>query len=203
MGWAVASKHDQNIGKLGLSLFFFNQWLQSDRRTGDTVDVTMKVGGVWATPYIYKWGSRTFRTGGAIVMANPATIVVTYAYVAGAITSDAIDPDEGLDNYLGFTSGGEFGNQPNYVTGDANDSGYFNVVRNFANILKAKRAAKDAKKQRALEAAYIRDYWMNQHFDTIRGNWLAMTQEERDAVNAGWQGTASSSDYQGRIYPTN
>jgi hypothetical protein len=201
VGWAVKSKHDLMIGKLLATSYFVNQWRVSDQRSGDTVDVAMKVAPIWLTGAAFRWGSRFFRTGVAFVGANPVTAVVTYAYVAGAITSDAIDPEEGLDNYIGFTTGGAHGNQPNYVTGDANDSGYFNVVQNFANILKAKRAAKAAKKQKALEAAYIQDYWMNAHLETLTQNWLAMTQEERDAVNAGWQGRASSSDYQGRIYP--
>lgn len=183
MGWAVASKHDLMMGKLLYTSYFLNQWRVSDQRTGDTLDVAMKVAPIWFAGTAYRWGSRLFRTGGSFLVANPVTAVVTYSYVAGAITSDVIDPEEGLNNYLGFTTGGEYGNQPNYVTGDANDSGYFNVVRNFSNILKAKRAAKKAKEQKALEAAYIRDYYMNAHLESLKQKWLAMTPEERAAMS--------------------
>ena len=170
------------FGKLALTGYYINQWRVSDQRTGDTVDVGTKIGVIWGTGLAYRLGGWAVRTTSAFVVSNPVTATVTYAYVAGAITSDAIDPEEGLDNYLGFTTGGEYGNQPNYVTGDANDSGYFNVVRNFSNILKAKRAAKNAKKQKELEAAYIRDYEMNQHLETLTQQWLAMTPEEQAAL---------------------
>jgi len=194
-------KFDLFAGKVAATAYYANQWRVSDQRSGDTVDVAIKTGLIWGTGTAYRLTGWSIRYVGGVVVANPITAVAAYSYLGGAIVSDAIDPEEGLDNYVGFTTGGVFGNQPNYVTGDANDSGYFNVVQNFANILKAKRAAKTAKKQKELEAAYIRDYYMNARLETLTQNWLAMTQAERDAVNAGWQGRASSSDYQGRIYP--
>ena len=54
--------------------------------------------------------------------------------VTGAVVSNVIDEEEGLDNYLGFITGGTVGNEPNYFTGDPNDSGYFNVPRNFETV---------------------------------------------------------------------
>jgi hypothetical protein len=56
--------------------------------------------------------------------------------VVGAVVSDAIDEEEGFDNYTGFISGGTWpgSNDPNYLTGDPNDSGYFNVPKNLETI---------------------------------------------------------------------
>ena len=176
-------KFDLFAGKAAVTGYYINQWRQSDQRTGDDVDVAIKIGFIWGTGTAYRLGGWGLRTVGGVVVAHPITAVVTYSYVAGGITSDAIDPDQGLGNYLGFTTGGGTGNQPNYLTGDANNSGYFNVVQNFANILKAKRAAKKAKEQKALEDAYIRDYYMNQHFETLTQQWLAMTPEERAVLS--------------------
>lgn len=175
-------KFDLLFGKMALTAYYMNQYRASDQRSGDKLDVGTKIGIIWGTGVVYRAGGWGLRVIAAPLVANPVTVTVTYAYVAGAITADAMDPEQGLDNYLGFTSGGQYGNNPNYLRGDANDSGYFNVVQNFANILKAKRRAKDRKKQKELEAAYIRDYWVNNHLETLTQQWLAMTPEEQSAL---------------------
>jgi len=180
------SKFDRFLGKSALQSMLLYGYHKSEQGAYDKTMLGLGTIGVWM-PWTRRmvvgaggWGIRWMLTP----LANPVTATVTYAYVAGAITADAIDPDQGVDNYLGFTSGGMYGNNPNYLSGDGNDSGYFNIVQNFANILKAKRRAKAAKEQRELEAAYIRDYWMNAHLETLTQNWLAMTQAERDALMA-------------------
>jgi hypothetical protein len=68
------------------------------------------------------------------VATSAQGLAVIIPVVVGAVVSDAIDEDEGLDNYTGFLTAGIIGNDPNYLTGDPNDSGYFNVVKNFKTV---------------------------------------------------------------------
>jgi hypothetical protein len=70
------------------------------------------------------------------VATSAEGLAVIIPVVVGAVVSDAIDEDEGYDNYTGFISGGTWpgSNDPNYLTGDPNDSGYFNVVKNFDTV---------------------------------------------------------------------
>jgi hypothetical protein len=68
-----------------------------------------------------------------VATSAPGLAVIIPA-VTGAIVSDIIDEEEGLDNYTGFVTAGIIGNDPNYLTGDPNDSGYFNVVKNFKTV---------------------------------------------------------------------
>ena len=69
---------------------------------------------------------------------SPVAVGVTAAIVAGAIVSDRIDPVSGYDNYVGFISGGNLGESNiNYWSGDANNSGYFNVPKNISIISQA------------------------------------------------------------------
>lgn len=184
MGSFEFSKFDQFSGKAALQGLLIYGYSKSDQSWYDQTMLGLGTIGIWSP-----WARRQIAGAGGwslrwllTPLVNPVTATVAYAYAAGAITSDAIDPDEGLPNYVGFTTGGYYGNSPNYLTGDANDSGYFNVVQNFANILKAKRKAKNAKKQKELEAAYIRDYRMNTHLETLTQQWLAMTPEEQAAL---------------------
>ena len=189
VGWAVKSKHDLMIGKLLATSYFVNQWRNSDQRSGDTVDVAMKVAPIWLTGTAFRWGSRLFRTGAWAVSANPVTAIVTYSYIAGAVTSDIIDPEEGLDNYLGFTSGGIGGNSPNYVTGDANDSGYFNVVRNMSTIFESNRSKISAAVQRQAEQAYIDAYWEAKavaNFEAMIITYNALTPAQQQEIRAYW-----------------
>jgi len=76
-------------------------------------------------------------TGWAVraVLTHPVTLVGAAATATGAIVSNEIDPVSGLDNYIGFISGGEFGEEDiHYYSGDPNDSGYFNLARNVQII---------------------------------------------------------------------
>jgi hypothetical protein len=153
------SKFDQFVGKAALQGLLVHGYNKSDKTAYDKTMLGLGTIGVWMP-----WARRQVAGAGGwgikrllIAAANPFTLTVTYAYVAGAIASDAIDPDEGLDNYLGFTTGGTYGNQPNYFSGDANDSGYFNVVQNLSTILQARD-----KTAATTEAAYIEAYWARQ-----------------------------------------
>jgi len=109
---------------------------------GDYFTDTLSVGGgLIATAFITNpaW---TFSVTGAVtraVLTNPVVQAITAAFVTGAIVSDKIDPESGFDNYVGFIFGGKlnqhFGigtpiEDIHYFSGDANDSGYFNVLRN-------------------------------------------------------------------------
>ena len=76
-------------------------------------------------------------TGWAVraVLTHPVTLVGAAATATGAIVSNEIDPVSGLDNYIGFISGGEFSEEDiHYYSGDPNDSGYFNLARNVQII---------------------------------------------------------------------
>ena len=154
------SKWNQAIGKLSATAFILNQYRVSDRRTGDTVDTGSKLANVWGTPLMYAV------TGVVVkgVTMNPVAFAIVAAYTEGAIVSNIIDPEEGLDNYVGFTLGGiAGGNDANYVTGDANDSGYFNVAQNLSTIMIVNQdKINSALKRKALKLAeqkYIDDYW--------------------------------------------
>jgi len=71
------------------------------------------------------WTARGF-------FASPYAQAFYVPYVAGIGISAAIDPKEGISNYLGFTTGGFIGEEsPNYWNTDENNSGYFNVPRNL------------------------------------------------------------------------
>jgi hypothetical protein len=74
------------------------------------------------------WGVRAIAT-------HPVTIGITAAVVVGGVVSYQIDPDHGLSNYVGFITGGDFGESDiHYWSGGPNDSGYFNVPKNVSVI---------------------------------------------------------------------
>ena len=152
----LISKWNMAIGKLATTAFILNQYRVSDRRTGDTVDTGTKLANVWGAPLVYAFGGVVVKG----LVSNPVTFAITAAYAEGAIVSDIIDPDEGLDNYVGFTLGGiAGGNDANYLTGDANNSGYFNVTQNMNLIFESNRSKLEAAVQRQAEQAYIDAYW--------------------------------------------
>jgi hypothetical protein len=180
------------IGKLATTAFILNQYRVSDRRTGDTVDTGTKLANVWGAPFAYA-------VGGVVVkglVSNPVTFAITAAYAEGAIVSDIIDPDEGLDNYVGFTLGGiAGGNNANYVTGDDNNSGYFNVAQNLSTVMTVNQdKINSALKRKALKLAeqeYIDAYWEAK----AAANWESMVitynaltpAQQREIVNANRQ----------------
>jgi len=56
-------------------------------------------------------------------------------YIGGGLLANKIDPVSGVDRYIGFTTGGIYGEQDiNYWSGDANDTGYFNAPENISII---------------------------------------------------------------------
>ena len=72
---------------------------------------------------------------GLTVVTNPYVLAVAVPVVAGGIISVAIDPEDGLNNFSGFITGGLVGEDtPNYWDTDANDSGYFNIPKNFETV---------------------------------------------------------------------
>jgi hypothetical protein len=89
--------------------------------------------GIIATSFITN-PALTFNATGIVtraIISNPVVQAITVATVTGAIISDQIDPENGFDNYVGFITGGNRGTEDiHYYSGDANDSGYFNVLRN-------------------------------------------------------------------------
>ena len=65
-------------------------------------------------------------------MAIEASVLM---WLGGLAISDRIDPVSGTDNYIGFTTGGVYGESDiHYLTGGAGDSGYFNVPKNVGII---------------------------------------------------------------------
>jgi len=74
------------------------------------------------------WAAAKSPTG----MAIEASIVM---WLGGLAVSKAIDPVHGTDNYIGFTTGGVYGESDiHYLSGGAGDSGYFNVPKNVGII---------------------------------------------------------------------
>jgi hypothetical protein len=74
-------------------------------------------------------------------------------WAGGAVVSNKIDPIHGVSNYVGFTTGGKYGeSEIHYWSGDANDTGYFNVPENLSIIgghyyAEAQQSADDAQKK--------------------------------------------------------
>jgi hypothetical protein len=69
------------------------------------------------------------------VVTNPYVAAAAVPIAVGGIISYAIDPENGLNNYAGFITGGMVGeDEPNYWDTDANDSGYFNIPKNFETV---------------------------------------------------------------------
>jgi len=74
------------------------------------------------------WGVRA-------IASHPVTIAAASAAVVGGVIAHKIDPGSGLTNYVGFITGGNFGEEDvHYFSGDPNDSGYFNLGRNIQII---------------------------------------------------------------------
>jgi hypothetical protein len=152
------SKTNYRLGQVALTGLVVQNWRQGDRGVYSTGITTLALIGIWGPQLT------TLRNAG-IGWGLRATIFSSYGLAAavpvviGAAVSYAIDPEEGLDNYSGFVSGGEIGNDPNYWDSDENNSGYFNVHQNFVNIISANRRAKSDKQRKEEEAEYIRLYW--------------------------------------------
>ena len=130
---------DVTLGKgFKLLTIWSSIYYANTRRDDDPIyDALRFAGGVLSTAALLNpqltfsvtgWGVRA-------VLTHPVTLVGAAATVTGAIVSNEIDPVSGLDNYMGFISGGEFGEEDiHYYSGDPNDSGYFNLARNVQII---------------------------------------------------------------------
>jgi hypothetical protein len=69
------------------------------------------------------------------VVTNPYVMAAAVPLAVGGIISYAIDPEKGLNRYGGFITGGLVGqDEPNYWDTDANDSGFFNIPKNFETV---------------------------------------------------------------------
>lgn len=147
------SEFDKRIGKGLLQALLIHTWYKSERGWYDTTMLGLGTIGIWSPWARNKVAGASGWSFKHLVapLFNPVTLTITYAYVAGAITAKTIDPDEGLDNYVGFTTGGEFGNTPNY-------GAYFNVYDNISTIVSA-RSNTNGWGKSVLEDAYIQAYW--------------------------------------------
>jgi len=105
---------------------------------GDWISDTISILGGLVTTSFMLAPQFTYGTAGILtraIVTNPVAQIITGAAVTGAIVSNEIDPESGLDNYVGFISGGEFGEENiNYWNTDENNSGYFNVGKNLEII---------------------------------------------------------------------
>ena len=157
MAW-WQNKTNYRLGQVALTGLVVQNWRQGDRGVYSTGITTLALIGIWGPQLT------TLRNAG-IGWGLRATLFSSYGLAAGvplaigAGVSYAIDPEEGVDNYTGFLSDGTWGNDPNYMSGDPNNSGYFNVHQNFVNIISANRRAKSDKQRKEEEAEYIRLYW--------------------------------------------
>jgi hypothetical protein len=141
-----------------LTAFFLDQWRRSDRGVWSTFSYSVAVGAVWWPQIrVMKQAGLGRVTWG--LLANPYFMAAAVPIAIGAGVSHAIDPEEGLENYGGFLTGGYIGNDPNYWDSDENNSGYFNVHQNFVNIISADRRAKSERIRKEAEAEYIQRYW--------------------------------------------
>lgn len=147
------SEFDRFLGKTALQGVLLYGYHRSEKGWFDKTQLGLGTIGIWVP-----WARRQVAGASGWSMRhlvaplfNPVTLTITYAYVAGAITAKTIDPDEGLDNYVGFTTGGEFGNTPDY-------GAYFNVYDNISTIVSA-RSNTNGWGKSVLEDAYIQAYW--------------------------------------------
>jgi len=119
--------------RLSLVWAFTYQKINRSRDKWSRSNATTVAGAITATAFIlYPVTSTTF-VGWSVrgFLASPYAQAFYIPYVTGIAISQLVDPDEGVSNYLGFTTGGFVGEiSPNYWNTDANNSGYFNVPQN-------------------------------------------------------------------------
>lgn len=134
------------------------------------------------------WGLRNALMGAWRAAAyNPVTTGVLLVFIGGYYYSKAVDPEEGADNYTGFLTGGEWGNDPNYWDTDENESGFFNMGQNTATIMDWYNAQALAEEQAAAEAEYIKNYDMNSYLNRLSDEWAAASPAEREAILQGYE----------------
>jgi len=137
-------------GKIALIWTFAIREITKDKNSGPwelTKDVFVGSGAALSTAFILQphlaysavgWGMRNagrLALAGAQTTAGATVLTVGAIYAGGAVVSYAIDPVSGVDNFVGFTTGGTYGEGDiNYFSGGPNDSGYFNIPKNLSII---------------------------------------------------------------------
>ena len=81
---------------------------------------------------IVGWGVANAWRLGAVILRSPYAQAAYVPYVAGLVVSEAIDPVSGVENFLGFTTGGKLGNPDASPAAPGND--YFNFSKNIGII---------------------------------------------------------------------
>jgi hypothetical protein len=186
---SLFSKWHYYTGKGAMTLHVGNQYMRSPQTGGDKAATAGKLYSIWGQPLTYA------TAGWAItkVAKNPTSMFVVYSFLAGAYVSSVIDEEEGEANFWGFTSGGLVGNNPNYLSGDENRSGYFNVFGNFATVAAGTATKNKAMLDKAVEQAYIDNYWAEKNWSVKIMLYNGLTQGQKDLV----QQKIRSGDYEG------
>ena len=150
MGWGPSiTMTDEVMGKwmlqTGIAVGYYRE---EDKNWWNTTVASASSLTMWSTRFrglvkssLGASGKGILRGAWHLAKANPVTATITAAYLAGLGLSKWIDPEEGVDNYHGFMTGGLTGNAPNYWGGDQNNSGYFNMGLNLAVIMDANNQA--------------------------------------------------------------
>jgi len=156
--WSM-SRFDITLGRLAAQ-----GWLSHTVYTQEKVswwEHTMHAiasGLIWSPRFAaatYQFRGWAIRAALRAAMSNPVTSGVLLVFIGGYFYADVVDPEEGADNYTGFITGGNMGNDPNYWDTDENDSGYFNVGQNVANIMDWYSAQDNAEAVAHAEWVYI------------------------------------------------
>ena len=192
MGAFSPRRFDVFVGRALTQSYLTYQYNQSEKTGMQTAAFGLGSAAIWWRPLNYisqglkGWGFRGLLTGaGRLLMNNPVTAGITAVLIGGYVHSQFIDPEEGGDNYLGFLTGGDYGNDPNYWDTDENNSGYFNVGQNTANVMDWYTAQENAEAIAQAEAEYIQTYWDEKD----REAWQARVDEGfTDEQIAYWQG---------------
>jgi len=116
------------------------------------------------------------------------------AFYVGKWSAQMIDPEEGKENYYGFLSGGTWGNDPNYLTGDEQATGYFNMYRNANLIISAYATDYHTPPPTNLQASELEDlYW------SPRAKSWVQNEQEADMVVA-WMYEKGLTSYDEQYY---
>jgi hypothetical protein len=152
-------------------------------------------GYVAATGWVF--GGRV--AGQAIISAIGWGTVGTVlgAFYVGKYASQVIDPDQGKENYYGFLSGGYYGNDPNYLTGDEQATGYFNMYRNMNLIISSYATDYNTPPPTNLQASELKGLYWSPRAKT----WVA-NEEEADIVVA-WMYEKGLTSYEEQFYIAN
>jgi hypothetical protein len=183
-------------GQVAFTYLAYDRYKKSDQGFWATLELTGSLAAIWTPQFrtLKLAGVGSFGWG---LLSNPYFMAAAVPVVTGGVISYAIDPEEGLDNYSGFITTGEMGNNPNYWDSDENDSGYFNVHQNFVNIISANRRAKSERVRKEAEAEYIQRYWerkaiaqqvaAEQNYGILLASYNALTDSQKRTYLAMYQ----------------